>query len=336
METTCCLVDDALSFKGGFGGGGWGGWGGLMTFVLDCQPRWCSSVDDAHCNRGGFGGGVGGVFSFVVDCKQTGCSSVQMCVVTNYNQSWCSSVDDAHCDRGGFGGGVFSFVVDCKQTGCSSVQMCVVQPKLVFFGGWCTLSQGGFGGGVGGVFSFVVDCKQTGCSSVQMCVVTNCNQSWCFSVDDARCNRRYFCSLMIANRRKFFGINVFLLQKVFHVKWMMLAMYQRNKVFLRGRRVGFGSLVSCFLCKCEVGCCRYLMALFGFWLDVFGFRVVVFLGFDCLVEACTRASSYLSFVISFLCHWPVVSWFLVARSLLPIFIRLCGDITMAPKISFKS
>ena len=34
---------------------------------------------------GGGGGGV--IFSFVVDCKQTGCSSVQMCVVTNYNQS---------------------------------------------------------------------------------------------------------------------------------------------------------------------------------------------------------------------------------------------------------
>ena len=44
-----------------------------------------------------------------------------------------------------------------------------------------------------------------------------------------------------------------------------------TRFFLRGRRVGFGSFVSCFLCKCEVGCCRYLMALFGFWLDAFAF-----------------------------------------------------------------
>ena len=29
-------------------------------------------------------------------------------------------------------------------------------------------------------------------------------------MDDTHCNRRYFCSLMIANRRKFFGMNVFL------------------------------------------------------------------------------------------------------------------------------
>ena len=93
------------------GGGFWGGWGG------------------------------GGIFSFVVDCKQTGCSSVQMCVVTNYNQSLCSSVDDHIVTGGVLGGGwggIFSFVVDCKQTGCSSVQMCVVtnyNQSWCFFGG---------------------------------------------------------------------------------------------------------------------------------------------------------------------------------------------------------
>ena len=42
MNKTCCSVDDAFGFKGGVREG----WGGLMTFVVDCKPRWCCLVDD--------------------------------------------------------------------------------------------------------------------------------------------------------------------------------------------------------------------------------------------------------------------------------------------------
>ena len=90
---------------------------------------------------GGFWGGGwgGGIFSFVVDCKQTGCSSVQMCVVTNYNQSWCSSVDDHIVTGGGFGGGVGGdiFVRCWLQTDRMffGTDVCCnkLQPKLMFF-----------------------------------------------------------------------------------------------------------------------------------------------------------------------------------------------------------
>ena len=105
------------------------------------------------------GGGWGGIFSFVVDCKQTGFSSVQMCVVTNYNQSWCSSVDDSHCDRGGFWGGGWGgdiFVRCWLQTDRMffGTDVCCnkLQPKLMFFGGWSHCDRGGFGGGGGGYF----------------------------------------------------------------------------------------------------------------------------------------------------------------------------------------
>ena len=60
-------------------GGGGGGGGGLLTFVVACKQRWCSSVDDACTQR------------------------------------WCSSVDD-ECVRkgggvgGGWGGGVINWI----------------------------------------------------------------------------------------------------------------------------------------------------------------------------------------------------------------------------------
>ena len=89
-------MDDAHCDRGGFGGGG----GifvrcGLQTDRMFFGTDVCCTTKIGvfrwmmHIVTGGFSGGWGGggVFSFVVDCKQTGCSSVQMCVVTNCNQS---------------------------------------------------------------------------------------------------------------------------------------------------------------------------------------------------------------------------------------------------------
>ena len=103
-EKTCCSVDDALGFKGGFGGVGWGG---LMTFVVDCKPRCCLVDDEQNMLFGGWciwfqrggSGGVGGLMTFVVDCKPRWC-----CLVDDEQNmlfgGWCTWFQ-----RGGSGGG---------------------------------------------------------------------------------------------------------------------------------------------------------------------------------------------------------------------------------------
>ena len=64
-------------FDGGWGWG-WGGYWMLLTFVVACKQRWCSSVDDVFVWKGG-----GGVIN--VRCSlQTKMMFFR----------WCSSVDD--------------------------------------------------------------------------------------------------------------------------------------------------------------------------------------------------------------------------------------------------
>ena len=137
----------------------------VMTFLVTCKQRWCSSVDDECVWKGGVGGywrslllankddvrrwvmnvfgrpggvGWGGYLTFVVTCKQR----------------WCSSVHDECVWKGGVGSG-----------GGGNDVRCYLQTKMMFFGGWWMCLEGW--GGVGGGMRFVVTWKQRWCSYLQ-------------------------------------------------------------------------------------------------------------------------------------------------------------------------
>ena len=76
----------------------WKGWGGgLLTYVVACKQRRCSSLDDVFVLKGwrGWGG-----------FRRT--------------LARCCSVDDVFLWKG-WGGGLLTFVVACKQRCCCSV-----------------------------------------------------------------------------------------------------------------------------------------------------------------------------------------------------------------------
>ena len=153
-----------LVSKGGFKGVVRGGVGGLMTFVVDCKPRWCCLVDDEQnmlfggwCiwfQRGGSGWGWG---VWGVNDVRCGLQTKMMLfgawwtkhVVWWMMNKTCCSVDDAFGFKGrvrGGWGGLMTFVVDCKPRWC-----CLVDDEQnMLFGGWCTWFQRGGSGGWGG------------------------------------------------------------------------------------------------------------------------------------------------------------------------------------------